>query len=260
MSSERAYPLDYQAGAYPYLERPNAVLVSLVGEYVLARHGAPRVLDVGCGAGANARALRARCAQAQVLGIEPNQHAAELAGQACDEVFCGTLEQWLASTPNRRFECVLMSDVLEHVVDPVHLLQSLAELPGTRDAIWIVSVPNYGVWYNRVRTLVGRFEYAWSGLYDRTHVRFFTRGSLRRLLRYCSFWLLTDRCSPSLVQSLAPWLRRRFAESWQAGQHLALNDSGAYRAYQQLVEPLETRICGLWPELLGFQIIAVARR
>ena len=259
MPQQRAFPLDYESSAYPYLERPNTVLLGLVGKHVLSRHGAPRVLDVGCGAGANARALRAQCAQAQVLGIEPDQHAAELAAQTCDEVFCGTLEQWLATGPSHRFECVLMSDVLEHVVDPVRWLRSLAELPGTRDAIWFVSVPNYGVWYNRVRTLAGRFEYSCSGLFDRTHLRFFTRRSLRRLLCHCGFWLLADGCSPSLAQSLAPWLRRRFAEPLQVGQHLALNDSAAYRTYQHLVEPLETRLCGLWPELLGFQIIAVAR-
>ena len=35
---------------------------------------------------------------------------------------------------------------------------------------FVISVPNYAVWYNRIRTLAGSFDYTWSGLYDRTHL------------------------------------------------------------------------------------------
>jgi hypothetical protein len=45
----------------------------------------------------------------------------------------------------------------------------------------------------------------------------------------------------------------------EAGRHLTLNQSRAYRAYERLVEPVETRLCALWPELLAFQIVSVAK-
>jgi hypothetical protein len=138
-------------------------------------------------------------------------------------------------------------------------VRALQRVAAVRDATWIVSVPNYAVWYNRARTLLGRFDYAWSGLFDRTHLRFFTRASIRELLAYAGFTIVADACTPSLVQSTAPLLRSLFADDVAAGDHLALLDSPAYRAYQRFVEPVETMVCRRWPELLGFQFVTVAR-
>ncbi|HEY3234764.1 MAG TPA: hypothetical protein VGJ84_08600, partial [Polyangiaceae bacterium] len=60
-------------------------------------------------------------------------------------------------------------------------------------------------------------------------------------------------------QSAAPLFRRFFERDVEAGRHLTLNQSRAYRAYERLVEPVETRLCALWPELLAFQIVSVAK-
>ena len=175
-----------------------------------------------------------------MVGIEPNARAAELARAACDEVFAGRLEDWIATEDQRAFDGVLLSDVLEHLVDPVGALRALGQVPGLARAIWIVSVPNYAVWYNRLLTLGGHFRYRWSGLYDRTHLRFFTRQSLRELLEFAGFDLLGVGCSPSLVQAGAPLWRRWFEREVDAGQHLALTETPAYGLYHRYVEPLET--------------------
>ena len=47
----------------------------------------------------------------------------------------------------------------------------------------VASVPNFGHWYPRLRTLLGLFDYDRRGILDRTHVRFFTRRSFERLAR-----------------------------------------------------------------------------
>jgi len=259
MHREAGFPLDYRSSAYAYVERPNSVLVELLERHVLSERPSARILDVGCGAGANARRITELAPLARVVGIEPNAHAAQLARSTCSEVFEGTLEGWIASGPQGNFDSVLLSDVLEHTVDPIRFLRSLSELPNLRRAKLVISVPNYGVWYNRLRTLAGRFEYSWSGLYDRTHLRFFTRKSIHDVLDYAGFELLEDACTPSVVQSAAPILRRFFERDVARGNHLGLADSPAFSAYQRVVEPLEKRFCKLWPELLGFQIVCVAK-
>jgi len=259
MPERRAFPLDYRALDYAYLERANRTLLELFARHVLTRTHAPRVLDVGAGAGANARALSALAPRAKLVAIEPNARAAELLRAGRAEVHHGSLESWLASAPTAAFDAVLLSDVIEHVEKPVEFLERLRQHPATASALFLVSVPNYAVWYNRVRTLLGRFEYDWSGLYDRTHLRFFTRRSIARLLEHVGLEILEQGSTPSLVQSAAPLLRRGFAKRLEDGEHLTLGDSAAFRAYSRFVEPLETRVCQLWPELLGFQIVTAAR-
>jgi trans-aconitate methyltransferase len=256
-----AYPLDLQDVSYSYLERPNrSILWLLKRRQLLDRVGAT-ILDVGCGCGANARAIRESHPSVTIIGIEPDPRAAQLAGEVCDTVFTGTLEAWLESgAETREIDVVILSDVLEHIPDPVHWLRSMSARAELSGAAWIISVPNYAVWYNRVRTLLGRFEYQWSGLYDRTHLRFYTRRSVRRLLEYCGFSIEADRCTASIVQSVAPLLRRSFTSELEAGDHLALMDTSAYRFYRRLIEPVEEAICNLWKGLLGFQIVVVVTR
>jgi SAM-dependent methyltransferase len=259
LRGRKPYPLDLESRGYSYVERPNRALVELFERHVLAERPAPTVLDVGCGAGANARELRRLASDATIVGIEPNADAAGLARAVADEVFEGTLERWLDAGHDRRFDAVVLSDVIEHVADPLALLRRLNEHPGTRVAAWLVSVPNYAVWYNRLRTLAGSFSYSWSGLYDRTHLRFFTRRSVRQLLERAGRNVTDERSTPSIVQSASPLLRLPFEARVDSGEHLALGDSAAFRAYERWVEPIETRVCALWPELLAFQIVCLCR-
>jgi SAM-dependent methyltransferase len=255
-----AFPLDLAQTSYSYIERPNPAILSLVGKHVLSARGDARVLDVGCGCGANARALRERSPGVRVVGVEPNERAAALAREACHEVFHGTLEDWAGATGVvAPFDALLLSDVLEHVADPIAFVRSLAAMPALAGSLWIISVPNYAVWYNRVRTLLGRQSYSWSGLWDRTHLRFYTRDSIRELVEYCGLTLVDSTCSPSIVQSAAPLLRKAFDRDVAQGNHLALTETTPYRLYREVVEPMESRVCRLWPELLGFQVVLAAR-
>ena len=62
-----------------------------------------------------------------------------------------------------------------------------------------------------------------------------------------------------MVQSTAPILRKFFKDDVASGNHLALSENRGYQLYEKLVEPVETSVCQIWPELLGFQIVSVAR-
>ncbi|HYO97223.1 MAG TPA: class I SAM-dependent methyltransferase [Polyangiaceae bacterium] len=259
MPAPRPYPLDYREGQYAYIERENNALLALFERHVLGGRPAPRVLDVGAGAGANVRALKKLAPAAHITAIEPNAAAAALAASAADEVFQGSLEAWLETKTVAKFQVVMLSDVIEHVENPVRFLERLLGHASVEGALFLVSVPNYAVWYNRVTTLLGRFDYSWSGLRDRTHLRFFTRSSIRELLEYVGLDVLEQTATPSLAQAAAPWLRRLFERDVERGDHLSLQSSRWYRGYGRWVEPLETRICGIWPQLFGFQIVSAAR-
>jgi 2-polyprenyl-3-methyl-5-hydroxy-6-metoxy-1,4-benzoquinol methylase len=255
-----SFPLDLDRTKYSYIERPTTELVSLVTKHVVSKNSRARILDVGCGCAANARAVRTRHPNVHVTGVEPNARAVELAREACDDVFHGTMDQWRAqAVPGTRFDGVVLADVVEHIADPIAFVRALAATDALRDATWVMSVPNYAVWYNRMRTLLGLQSYGWSGLWDRTHLRFFTRRTARQLLEYCGLTIIDESCTPSITQSAAPALRKLFERDVARGEHLALTESRAFRAYREWVEPAETRVCSVWPELLGFQVVLVAR-
>ena len=217
VAHRKAFPLDLARTSYSYIERPNPSIQHLLAKHVVATNRRARVLDVGCGCGANAAALRKASPDVDVLGVEPNARAAELARRACNDVFQGTLDDWARDAGDVSFDAVVLSDVLEHIADPIAFLRSIAALPSVRDATWIVSVPNYAVWYNRVRTLLGVQDYAWSGLWDRTHLRFYTRRTARGLLEYCGLSVVDDACTPSIVQAAAPLLREALRARRPAG-------------------------------------------
>jgi cyclopropane fatty-acyl-phospholipid synthase-like methyltransferase len=260
MTQTAVYPLDLSRTGYSYVERPNPAIVSLLTQHVLSVREDARIFDIGCGCGANARALKKRSPGVHVIGVEPNARAVHLARQTCDEVFHGTMDEWAQGARQvAPFDALVLSDVLEHVTDPIAFVRNIAAIPSLRSALWIVSVPNYAVWYNRLRTLLGVQSYDWSGLWDRTHVRFFTRRTVRQLLEYCGLTVVDAACTPSLVQSAAPILRKLFESAVEQGDHLALADSRAYDLYRNLVEPVESRVCELWPELFGFQVVHAAR-
>lgn len=138
------------------------------------------VLDVGCGAGAFAATLRAaRPGRAlEVWGVELSPEAAARAGAVCDRVLVGDAVEQLRGLPSARFDCVVMNDVLEHLVEPRLLLREARRVLRPGGAL-VASLPNVRYFFNVVGLVVhGRWDYVDEGILDRTHLRFFTRSSL----------------------------------------------------------------------------------
>jgi 2-polyprenyl-3-methyl-5-hydroxy-6-metoxy-1,4-benzoquinol methylase len=140
--------------------------------------GARAVLDVGCSRGATANALRARGVEF-IAGIEPDAEDASEAEKVYDRVIRGRLED-VAGGFGRSFDAVLFGDVLEHLEDPSEALVRVRPWlsPG---GVVVASVPNLGHWAVVDDLLRGRFDYVPYSILSGTHVRFFTRATLRDL-------------------------------------------------------------------------------
>jgi 2-polyprenyl-3-methyl-5-hydroxy-6-metoxy-1,4-benzoquinol methylase len=150
---------------------------------------AGRVLDVGCGEGGAAAHLRQRGAT-HLIGIEIEPDAAERARQRYDEVATGAAEHCLADLSGP-FDSILCYDVLEHLVDPWALVAALAEkaAPGGRLHL---SIPN-ARHFSLLRDLLvrGTFGYTLWGHRDATHLRWFTRQDLVRMIEGAG-WTVDD--------------------------------------------------------------------
>jgi len=138
-----------------------------------------RILEVGCSSGYLGASLMAK--GHHVTGVEPDPGSARVASGVLAQVWNGGLDDYFAAHPDARFDVLIFGDVLEHMLDPVaELRRALAHLaPGGHVAI---SLPNVAHGSVRAMLLSGRFDYHERGILDRTHLRFFTRGSIAQLL------------------------------------------------------------------------------
>ncbi len=140
---------------------------------------AQRVLDVGCGSGTLGREIKQRIGS-HVVGITYSPEEAALASKELDQVLVRDLNQFDVREAGR-FDCVICSHVLEHLMEPEVLLSRL--LGSLNPAgILIVILPNILFWKQRFEFLRGEFKYTEDGLMDRTHFRFYDWQSARALL------------------------------------------------------------------------------
>lgn len=157
---------------------PHSIALRLVGRD-------QRVLEVGCWSGHVTEHLAA--AGNMVVGVELDPTAAELAMRWADRVHVLDLDvERLSDVEHDRFDAIVLGDVLEHFRDPTAVLADLVTMldPGGR---LVISVPHVGHIDVRLHLLEGRWEYQQDGLLDRTHLRWFTRASLRDLLASAGF-------------------------------------------------------------------------
>lgn len=167
-----ASPYTFKASPYSSHSRLLELLPSVPG-------GVTRVLDVGCGPGYLCEALRDR--GYAVTGIERAGWGPPGSPRGYTVVEAD-LDQGLPSSLADSFDVIVCADILEHLRDPASLLRQLrARLsPGGR---LIASLPNSGHLYFRLVVLAGRFPKRDKGLFDQTHVHFFTWAGWQDLFR-----------------------------------------------------------------------------
>lgn len=142
------------------------------------------VLDVGCGAGGLASLLRERGAR-RIVGIEVSELADE-ALQVCDAVHQGRVEDVLQNI-DETFDFIVVADVLEHLVDPWSCLRQIRTHVNQGGSL-LVSIPNVSH-LSVLRQLILRRDWRFedAGVFDRTHLRWFGRETLRQLLVQAGF-------------------------------------------------------------------------
>lgn len=140
--------------------------------------GFSHVLDIGCAEGRHGELLLSEGVAERVSGIENHPEAASIAERVLHHVHVGDAEEVLSTLPPESYDAAAALDILEHLPDPWKALADIRRLLQP-DGWVIASIPNI-----RFVTVVldlffrGRFDYADSGILDRTHLRFFTRRSI----------------------------------------------------------------------------------
>ena len=208
-----------------YSNRGNVALLRMVNQTPGS------LLDCGCGAGDNAKLMSAAGWRVTGLTCSPAEQA--IASQY-GEAYLTDLNMGLPAHIEKKYDLILLSHVLEHLVQAETLLCDLHRVC-TPSTVLLVALPNIVAYPQRFAFLRGRFEYTDQGTMDKTHVRFYTYNSGARFLETCGFRVL----KASVDGALPLWKLRRLLPPL-------------------FVSFLNRRACMVFPGLFGFQCLYLA--
>ncbi len=197
---------------------------------ILGSRPPSRILDLGCSGGLLAERLEGM--GHHVIGVD----VTEIVGvrDRASAFFKADLNEGIPAEVGSGFDVVLAADVIEHLVKPQALLHQVHDVVSP-DGTAIFCVPNFAHWYPRLRSAMGRFDYDQRGILDATHLRFFTRRSVRKLVEGQGF---TVRGVEFVGLPL---------------DALAMGGAGA-----RAIRAVDRLLVSLYPTLFGYQIIVEA--
>jgi glycosyltransferase involved in cell wall biosynthesis len=187
-----------------------------------------RILDIGCWGGHFA--AHARAAGHEVTGVD----CLEIPGvrERTDHFVKASLEAGIPAEVGDGFDIIVAADVIDHLSRPGEVLRDMCRVlrPG---GLVLLSVPNFAHWYPRMRIAAGMFGYDRRGILDETHLRFFTRATLRRLVHASGFDILEEQATGLPLRAV----------------------SGADGRRLRVVSKSDRMLVGIRPTLFGYQYI-----
>jgi SAM-dependent methyltransferase len=173
---------------YTYSEKPAGYFDTARKGFVdeLPVNSKGRLLEIGTGAGDTAAYAKAEGKCGWCCGVELCEGPAEVAKSRLDRVIVGNVENLTLDLEPRSINVMLLSEVLEHLVDPWSVLRRLRPLaaPG---AIIMAGSPN--VCHRSVigKQLRGLWPSEERGIFDSTHLRWFSPSSYRAMFETCGY-------------------------------------------------------------------------
>lgn len=164
------------------------------------RKGSGRLLDIGCNEGRGLTIYRAN--GYEVTGLELNEKSAIVARQKGFPVHTATLNQFAPTFP---YDVAVLSNVLEHSLDPTQMLAEVRRVLKPGGEVWI-SCPNSQSW---LRSCFGKY---WINWHVPFHIVHFSPSTLERIVTNAGFAGIESRqITPSLwvASSAISWMFAR---------------------------------------------------
>ena len=169
-----------------------------------------KLLEIGSGNGDTSQyALETRkCGEC--YGVEISEGAAALARDRGHHVIVGDIEEDTLDYQEEFFDVLIMSEVLEHLVDPWATLRKLRPYL-KKGAVVMAGSPNV-CHHSVIRSLIGGgWQFHPSGVFDETHLRWFGLRDYRNLFEKSGYRVRGVRPAFKIVgkAALLNWLTLR---------------------------------------------------
>lgn len=213
-----------------YSNSGNKSLLALIESY-----NNLRILDIGCGAGDNARLLKSYAPSCQIDGITISAQEATFASSVMNQCWVKDVEvDSLDYLSPNSYDCIIFSHILEHFRSPDVQLERFCQFLTENGSI-LIALPNIVALRQRWQILKGKFEYQAMGVTDDTHLRFFTYETADKYLlrRHPPLTLVYK----GVTGAIPLWLLRR------------------YLLPTSISVWLDKQGCYLFPNLFGNQIL-----
>lgn len=192
-----------------------------------------RILDVGCAAGRIAELIQNPGTEIVGIDLEDCPGRNPRIGRFIQQ----DLERGFDPEGLGQFDYVLLADVLEHLRNPREILEKCRRCLRPEGVV-IVCVPNVAHWSVRFSLLFGSFRYGSRGILDATHVHFYTRTSISRLLRESGFRITRFQATPAPLPDLWPEM--------------------AGHPFMRLAHGAGRLLARAWKTLFGYQFVVTA--
>lgn len=150
-----------------------------------------KILDLGCATGTNAKFIKHNEPNSSVIGVEYDENMAQEAKEFCEKVFIGNLDDpsFLSKLKNSvpKVDIIICGDILEHLKNPEAVLVLCKSLLRKKGKI-VLSVPNIQHLELFIQVYIkGTFPRNSRGIFDSTHVRWFTKKDCKKLINSAGF-------------------------------------------------------------------------
>ena len=189
-----------------------------------------KILDLGCSGGLLSE--RVREMGHHVTGVDVLEIARVT--ERTDAFHKADLNEGIPPEVGSGFDIVLAADVIEHLMNPGAFMDQVHNVLAP-EGVALFCVPNIAHWYPRLRSTLGMFDYDQRGILDSTHIRFFTRRSISKLIERHGF----------TVRRIEP-------------VGLPLDALGVEGTKAKVIRLIDRLSLDLWPTMFGYQFIVEA--
>lgn len=195
------------------------------------KKGSGRLLDIGCNEGRGLLIYKKNGYEAH--GLELNHRAADNARKKGFKVYTDLLEKF---EPKQPYQYIVLSNVLEHSLDPSGMLYHVKRLLEPEGEVWI-SCPNFNSWQRKL------FKKYWINWHVPFHIFHFSQITLKNILESEGFKIVDVQ-----YKSPAIWITQSF---------IARIFGKVGRPTRQLRNPLLVAIILVIVKLLLFPLLLI---